>query len=482
MSHRMPSHSFPSTRGSKQLRVLSPHPGELPVHLHTVEEVRAEIADYRPPRELRRMAESVHRWRARYEEFLLLLAETREEGWPFQVYPPGWSERAARTVGLFHKELDDEELACHFPERSSSNLRQLAQTLKDAACDPGLLNGRRVGLARRILDDTERRWGAIGSDRRAAALAIRKEGAGGRFERGRELLLARLEALNPGQGIADLEAVLAPGDVPIPAPLAERARKAWLALPSQLINHGIIDSPLSLAKLSTRWAQAALEVGDARESLRALVALTWARFPYSATLNSQAWDTLLQACGSPIRLHPTPQEALYLAFATKKAARGTLYESYYALPSLTPDLDDEGLLELGRQRARRENSEPKRIEVEEELLLMTSAGLWPLWSELRPPIEPITCAELVWRAIGRELKVGAPRLYQRRQRHRRIAHMWQRLVFFLSLAEPAEVGVFVKGHRPGAPAPLDRALQSLSLTATPSSYVRAWLGPDDAPF
>lgn len=469
------------TPGQRRLRVPLPFPGELPVHLRTVAEVRAEIAAYRPRRELRRMTESVHGWRAHYETFLGLCARTRKEDWPFQVYPSGWSEQVERALAGFHEELERGTLACHFPERASSNVRQLAQALEIAAHQPALLNGRQVGLVRVILSQSEQRWGPIGSAQRASALARREEGGGGGFEEGRALLLRRLEALNPSGGIDDIDGVLAAGSAKIPTPLAERAQKAWLAVPSQLVSQGIVTSPQELASLSARWADQATRHGCARDALRSLASITWRQFPASDVMDRASWDRLLAACGSMTRLSPSDSASVELFRSTSEAARGTLYERYYALPLGKCDLDYPALLDLCRQRARRHGeAEPRKAPLAEELRVLTSDGLWPVWVELRPQIDPAECAEKVWKAILRELAVAAPRLYQRRQRHRRVAHIWQRLVFFLSLAGERAAEAFVQAHAPSSPPAAGQALRAL--TSSPQGApLRAWLGPGEAP-
>lgn len=447
-----------STTGHYRLAAPSFYVGAIHVHHSTVAQVAAQVRTYRRPRELRRMSEAVHGWRGYYEMFLKLVAETREQDWPFQNYPAGWSERARSAVWDFQAALGD-GFDCHFPERASSNLRQLSQCLELAAARPQTLCGRQVGLVRRILTDSEARWGPIGSEQRTRAVAQRSEGGGEQFEAARESLLERLSCLEPQGGIQDLESLLAPTDrgIPIPAPLAERVRRAWLAPAAELVKTGVIESPHGLAQVSGQWTDQALRGDSSREALRAMVELAWSAFPQadlSATIAD--WNRLLLAAGSPTCLTEARQpgpEHLHLARATALSAQGTLYESYYALPTgqlLDDRLKPNQLWELCRDRARaRFGDQPQAGQIVEELRILTSQGLWALYTELRPALDPMACARKILAVIAGELKVPCPRKYQRWQRHKRIAHAWQRLVFFLSLVSPESLERFAEQHLGG---------------------------------
>ena len=441
--------------------------GEFPVHLHTVEEVIARVAAYQPPREMRRMTESLLGWRAHYEAFLELAAETREEGWPFQTYPSGWSERTRQALRAFQQALDKEDYACHFPERSSSNLRQLSQALEIATRDPSTLQGRQVGMLRRILIDTEARWGALGSARRAAA---RRMDESHDFERGRSLLLERLKSLDPQYGIEDIDAFLNPDPVPIPAPLAQRVRLAWHARPGELLRHGVIDNPNALRKVALPWAQQALEKGEPREALRSMTATAWTWFPQAEALDSTVCNRLLRASASPVQLEVDSSDAaLELALITSRASRDRLYGRYYQIPALPPDTTLEQLENHCDERARGPelDKEPHRLQLAEQRRILTSAGLWPLWRELQPEIDPLMCAGGVYKAIIGELRAEPTRRYRSLQQSRRIAWMWQRMVFFLSLASEDDLAHFVEQRRETCPPTLRKALTELT-SACPS--------------
>ena len=447
------------------------HSGEFPVHLHTVEDVIAHVAAYQLPREIRRMTESMRGWRVHYEGFLELAAETLEEGWPFQTYPSGWRERTRQALRAFQEALDKEDYACHFPERSSSNLRQLSQALEMAARDPSTLQGQQVGMVRRILIDTQARWGALGSARRAGARGM---GESRDFERGRSLLLERLNSLDPQDGIEDIDTLLNPDPIPIPAPLTQRVRQAWHARPGELLRHGVIDNPNALRKVALPWAEQALEKGQSREALRSMTATAWTWFPHTEALDLVACNRLLRASASSVHLEVDSSDAaLELALITSQVSRDRLYGRYYQIPALPPDLTLEQLESHCRERARGPelDKEPHRLQLAEQRRILTSAGLWPLWRELQPEFDPLMCASRVYKAITGELKAETTRRYRSLQQSRRIASMWQRMVFFLSLVAESDLPRFVEQQKKTC-SPAIRA----ALTGLTSPYPSPLLG------
>jgi hypothetical protein len=423
-----------------------------------VAEVVTLVADYRLPRELRRMAEAAQQWRPCYEQLLSLAAETRQDGWPFQHYPEGWSGRVQQAVSQLQMALDV-AVECHYPQRADSNLGHLKATLSQAACDPASLIGRQVGLVRRILADSEARWGALGSPERAAALAEQLGAAApAAFEQARATLLTRLAALPQEGGVEDLSALLAPTESghPLPEPLAERAKQAWIAPLSELLRSRVVTSSVVWQELCRRWGDRVLinsPSEGAGSVLREMVAQSWSSFPHSAPESAtlQLWNRLAESAEKSLRLATpgsSPEVLWELARATARACQGSLYQRYYDLPVerlLAPDSTAEQLLELAHQRARQRFSDdrPQRGAIREELRLLTSDGLWPLQNALHPAIEPLPCARLCAREIIADLTRPCSRQYQRWQRDKRVAHAWQRLVFFLSLASPQEQRSFL---------------------------------------
>lgn len=406
--------------------------------LATVGQAMSAVRAYRWPRELRRMDESLRGWRLHYERCLNLLQETRESGddWPLQRYPDGWSRRVDEALADLRRALED-GFDCHFPERSNSNLRVLADTLRQAADRPETLSGRQVGLVRRILLDSEKRWGTPGSAQRSAAL--RQRHSEGDREALRQALLERLGGLNPDGAIEELDEILGPvAGQPLPEPLATRARRAWKASLPELIRDDVVDTPYQLARALRAWIAMALEQPAQRADVEGLLRVVWTAFPQASweTETLADFNRLMQHTGRSPRLQaaelPISETHLELARRTASAARETLYARYFDLPRSTPT-DLSTLERLCRERARVRFSTEQPGAVTEELRLLTGDELWLLWLEFRPDLDALSLAGRTLSWIAREMGRPVHRKYQRWQQHKRIALAWRRMVFFLSL-------------------------------------------------
>jgi hypothetical protein len=361
------------------------------------------------------------------------------------------------------------DFRCHFPERATSNLRHLSQAIELAATEPGALTGRQVGMARRILADSEARWGRLGSRRRLEANAIRAVGSSLPFEAVRSALIERLRRLPQEQGIDDLDSVLAPvatewGTLPVPVPLARRVRQAWSAPVAELVTAGIVDSPKALASISAHWASnLGNDPRELRRQLREMAGLALTLYPHLPVADSMLkdWNLCLERCGDSLRLVPAGSccsaEHLQLARTTATASQGTLYQHYYSLPATELQVaGPEELWSLCRQRARQRGSmDPPPAQLKEELRVLTGDGLWSLWTSLPPAFEPRDGARRIAERIRHWLQQPCFRKYQRWQRHKRVALAWQRMVFCLSLAGAADLVPFLREQRelsPGGPA------------------------------
>ncbi len=415
--------------------------GPFAFSLATVEEAMAAIRDYQWPRELRRMDESLRGWRVHYERCLALLQETREpdDDWPLQHYPTDWRGRVEEALKGLEEALG-EGFDCHFPERSNSNLRTLAETLRTAATEPESLSGRQVGLVRRILLDSEQRWGTPGSAQRREALEQRQAPVD--LETVRDTLIARLQQLDPKSAIESLEEILAPvAGQPMPRPLAERARRAWKATLPELIRDDVVDSPYDLGRALQAWTRIALQQPPEGVDLKELLRVVSTAFPQVGwepeTLED--WNRLLQHTGRSLRLkcpdEPASKGHLELARRTVEGARDTLYQRYFGLP-LTAPRSVADLEQLCQERARARFGTEQPGAAAEELRLLVGGDLWPLWLELRPELDALSLAGRTLGWMAREMGRPVHRKYQRWQRHRRLAHAWQKVVVFLSLAHP----------------------------------------------
>jgi hypothetical protein len=501
-------------------RAQRPRPGT--VHCRSAGQVMEELEGYRPPREVRRMAEAVQGWRPLYERLLELVGETRLQGWPFQHYPSGWAQRAQESCLAVGQALEG-GCDCHFPQRASSNLRQLSDLVGRAAERPGSLTGRQVGLARRILLDSEQRWGALGSAQRGAALRQRRACSGSLSTAAvREAMVERLRRYDPACGVDDITSLLDYHGESAPAALARRVWRAWQAPPRLLAEVGVVKTAQQLARLASQWTAGLLRqaspagrlLGDgyqawraaggqgdflqlpwalpfaqrvracssgASDLLREMLELFWERFPDSdppLALQSE-WAQL--ADWGDIDLRPAA-----LARATARAASGTLYERYYLLPSerlLDLPVEQEQPLqssELWRLAAERCPAGASRRQVEEELRLLTSAGMWAWWERLRPRVAPLAAAEKGLAAIARASSSTCSTRYRQSQRHRRMAHAWQRVVFFASLLEEAQQRELLAaaGTRYAGQPQLSALLQDLAQAPpVPERILSGWYNP-----
>lgn len=147
-------------------------------HRFNVGDLKRAVSGYRAPLEARRRRESAVIWRPLFERLLEAVAQTTEEGWPFQRYPEEWSVDVASVVKEVQARLFG-EVTCHYPQRADSNFGALFQAVCQALEDPGGLSGREVGLVRSILEQSERKYGPVGSiSRREAVASVQLELAG----------------------------------------------------------------------------------------------------------------------------------------------------------------------------------------------------------------------------------------------------------------------------------------------------------------
>ncbi len=433
--------------------------------------LRERVRSYRAPEELRRMSESLGAWLPLQETLLDLIAQTRVDGWPYQSFSPDWGERGQSVVNRLYELLSD-EVACHFPQRTTSSLRELADQVEQAVADPAGLSGRQVGFARRILADSEERWGPIGSPERARALAARESDLPV-LEEARVKLSDRLTRLPAHGGVENLETLLAPlpSGRKIPRRLAEEVLRCQIGSPRKLVDQHVLNDARDLGAIVRDWVAGLLRrsahsqmtlpqnrmlgdlysshTGEAFEELpwvrpifsppspvaagelaREMLALCWERFPEQwepEELVREVW-TLLAWSGF------APPGHVELVNLTRRSAQGLLYDRYYSISGIEI-LDKEALLEFCRERAasRGKPEEMPEARLREELRIMDAGGLWIFWNRLRPEIDPGRAATRIVRSLLALWERPRLRKNQRWQRHRELARLWQRLMFFLSL-------------------------------------------------
>lgn len=464
---------FSSVRFYPELTPAWTRPGSGSVFLQDVDWLRARLQDYEPSVELRRMSEALEDWLPLREELLKLVAETRVDGWPFQLFPAGWTERGQQAVDRLY-ELLGREVACHFPQRTASELRALAEQVEQAVSEPTLLTGRQVGFARRVLQDTEERWGVVGSAEREAVMSQRMADRPV-LERARTELLRRLTPAVGWTGLWDLGEIVAPLDdgKKVPERLLEEVSACLIASPTELVGVGALRKADDLGRVARQWSSGLWRAGSdpisgllgdlqaiggvcavgrspwaralgveaprqvAKRLAQEMLTLCWDCFPEQsepAALLEEVWG-LLEWSGVP---RPSRLE---LVRGTAQVSRGSVYARYYGISDLHQLSNEEQLDELCRDRAvgRGGTAEVSLGRLQEESRILEGCGLWFLWQELTPTVTPRLAAS---RILSEVLKVwGEPylRKNQRWQRHRKLAHLWQRLLFFLSLLSSAEL-------------------------------------------
>ena len=477
--------------------------------------LRERLESYQPSEELRRMEESLGAWLPLQESLLNLLAETWEDGWPYQKFPEGWNDRARDTLGRLTSLLS-EEVACHFPQRSNSDLRELMAQVELALEDPAKLTGRQVGKARQMLLDAQKRWGMFGSQERASKLARRDSGRPV-LEDAREVLLARLAPLSPWQGLENLSEILAPlpSGQSLPKTLQEKARCCEIASVERLLDSGVLTSARELGQVArawtaslwrgdldpTRqllgdmyltaeerfedlpWVRRVLELPDEdvmKQTARQMVSLCWSCFPAEAEPSELLAEilTLLRWSGEQA------PDALALVKRAVRAAQGTLYERYYDLPterilSLPDELPEPWVeSELGeicheRAASRGMSEQISQGRLVEELRVLQGSGLWYLWELLSPELDARVASEKVFRVFQKLWRTSAESKNKRWQRHRKLAHLWQRLVFFLSLLEAEALEEELQRYHALAP-DLTGLLMQLQERPTPTDTLIGW--------
>lgn len=290
-------------------------------HRLTVAELKRAVAEYHAPLESRRLRESALNWKPLYERLLEAVAETMEEGWPFQRYPEGWSSRARSIVFEVEERLAG-EVECHYPQRADSNFGAVLNAVSAAVVDPSALSGREVGLVRAIMAQSEARHGKLLSPSRRAGLLLRlKEEAGeNRTEEVLERLSLRLEMLPEEGGLSDPETLLA-GLSGLPKRLTEKIDLAAERSLCELSKLG------QLRDLKGLFSLHGVDRSTTKECLRGW--LDWLPWLTSGPRDRQQIGLLLGETGGYFAADWEPQA---YAEAVEPLLLGSLYARYYGLP------------------------------------------------------------------------------------------------------------------------------------------------------
>lgn len=198
----------------------------------------------------------------------------------------------------------------------------------------------------------------------------------------------------------------------------------------------------------------ASQTEPALELAREVVALAWSQFPQTCLPNPflREVNTLLTRAGSQLRLVEELAADIFtgkfspkfveLARRTAELAQGSLYARYYALPVERPPGSAKALLQLCRERCQERLKGASWVAANgmilEEQQILTSANLFPLYDTLKPPIQAAQNAAEILEWVVREFQTELERHYLRMLRLKRVAYAWRQLLFFLSVAEPAQ--------------------------------------------
>ncbi|MEW6735998.1 MAG: hypothetical protein AB1489_32185 [Acidobacteriota bacterium] len=275
------------------------------VYLQDVRQTIKDLQKVDLPVEIQKQEEAIEIWIPLYDRVVELFVETIEGsapslktdsngkplmseagvfqvegGWPCQIYPEGWHERAKLALDEYSKERAKHQL-CDKPERQSENFSQLREYLKKGLDDPGKLSGRDVAIIRRILAAINSKRGLPSSERcQHLRQAQTRQVAGPTSVELARVLIERLKALPQEQGLNSLEEVLVPisleesekfkiavGEV-FPEYLTEKISRCLEAPIEVLVDKGIVTSGEVLAKvipqLTSQIRAAVIEDDDLR--------------------------------------------------------------------------------------------------------------------------------------------------------------------------------------------------------------------------
>lgn len=393
----------------------------------TVGEVRTSLEKAKLPPELSRQREAATVWRPLYERLLRSAWDTMAEGWPFQIYGPDWRRSASRIVNDMEQALE-EEVKCHFPQRLDSNIGHLLGCVRKALVDPTTLTGREVGLARRILLDSQEKWGALGSRAREQALKETFQG----FHKTDYL-----------QWVQELHRLLEPLDPECGIPPALELPKS---LPSSLKN--------KIERALQRPLQVALRQPCSREELLVILQQLKAQPDSAAEFLEQLWhhqphvvfcSRLRRALNSSLQ-KPSQLPGSWLSVSpefldcTKTAQSNTIYQTYYGIEPNELS-SPESFLEACRIRAG-EDAPKGAIASEAETLLC--GGSFGLFAALNPTVAPLHSSLLCYQYHGEASIEQNTKPYKQLKREKGRARIWRQMVFFLSLCSESETNEFFK--------------------------------------
>ncbi len=327
------------------ISTTTPQRGGSRVFLRDVRATSETLAAIVPQERIMAQREAVQVWARRYSELVALFLETVEGevptldpakspqaaqgGWPCRRYagnwPQHWQQRLQEWLAEFERTRKTNKLTGK-PERKREHFAQLIAFARLAATDLSALKGRDVGRIRLILACYVSKYGVPGSLEHIEWLdQHRRQDGGALFADIAKLLVARLAALPPNEGLDDPATVAAPitaneairsrvpDETKVPKTLRRKLEFSRCDTVESLIEHKVISSAETIARVLPQITAAQRAMGLADPALRGLYAAIYRAFRRRRSL-------LLLNLQSQVKLTELPWITAIERFRTKSNA------------------------------------------------------------------------------------------------------------------------------------------------------------------
>ena len=229
------------------------------LHVRDTEAAVQQLRARRPHYGVQAQKEATEVWGPYQDRMAALFMETLRDGWPCQVYPAGWVDRARALLDEF-VQLRRVHRLCGNPENPKKHFAQLRGFLERATEAPQSLSGRDVARIRSILNSQVLKRGAPGSARSTRYRAAQaNDVAAPMHHRLANVLATRASAYQGGLTAAEIDSLLGkttwgeaslhglPEGVPMPQSLDWKLRRCLAGTAEELVEQGIISSGEVLA-------------------------------------------------------------------------------------------------------------------------------------------------------------------------------------------------------------------------------------------
>ena len=253
------------------------------VHIVNAGEVKQLLSTLPPRAQIVAQKQAIEARLPLYDSAVAHFLLTYQAGWPCRIYPAKWREQAAELATLY------EQLGIN--KRSPDRVAELFLLLEQCSRDAESLTGRQVGRIRRMVDDFVRKYGAPDS---ASHLAFREDQlrqvSGPEHHLIARAVAKRLSKYPAQSGICDFVDLAMPLDfheaadcaqgegVAIPAPILRRVQRCRSGTISELIEHGLITSGDTVARVLPAMTAQLSSAGLRDEALRKVYASTYQAF------------------------------------------------------------------------------------------------------------------------------------------------------------------------------------------------------------